>query len=328
MSTIKDVAKKCRVSIATVSRAFNNPSSLKQETLDLVQKTAKDLNYRAKNIKTRIGCVMIIVGDLTNPFFTEIIQEISLQLSKYNYLVATFESFDDHAKEKELLEFGQTNNFVCILMITATQSIILTEALKEITIPVVFINRFLKSVDADLVCVDNYLGAYMATKYLIEMGHRKILHLAGPKDYSTTIERRNGFIAAMHDYKIQMSEKDIIHGSIKRERGYNDGKLLSKNKGGYTAIFSMNDIIAASLIISFYEQGVKVPDDISIVGFDDTPMATIGMVKLTTVSRDIKTYSSAAVDLILFRINNREAPSQKIILPPQLIIRDSVKKIG
>lgn len=325
LSTIKDISIASGYSCATISRALSNSESVKLETRDAIIKVAKEIGYKIKNIDQTNGTFMVIIGDLTNPFFMEIAQALSLRLEKERFYTAIFESWDNPEIEKRLFKFAQSRNYSGILMITATESNVLTDALKKITLPVVFINRVLRSLDKDVVCVDNYLGAYIATNYLIKMGHRKILHMAGPKDYSTAILRYNGFVAAMNDAGLQVSDKDVLYGSIKSERGYQDGKIIAKLKNNYTAVFSMNDIIAASLVNSLNEEGVNVPDDISIVCFDDTPLATVGKVKLTTVSKDTKSMGEAAAETMLFRLSNRDAPTRRITFSPSLIVRDSVK---
>lgn len=230
--------------------------------------------------------------------------------------------------EEECIQFAHRDNYNGIILLSAMETTGLIKLLKKGTCPVVLVNRYIRSMDLNVVCIDNFRGGYIATNYLIEKGHSRIAHLAGPDNSTTSQDRLRGYQKAMEDAGQPVAEEAIFFGDLSHDSGYSFGEYYLKNLiGQYTAVFSANDAMTAGLIMKLTENGIKIPDDLSIICFDDSPMAREGAIKLTTVSRDSDTMGLVAAEIMIDMIANGTETKRKVVYPPLLNERESVKDL-
>lgn len=330
--TINDIAKASGLSTATISRVLSGKGNVKKETADLVMKYVEELGYKYKNSSkkdpSRDIKIMAIAGDIRNQFYLGIIQGANNVFIKNGYKMAIFNSNNDPVTEEEFVNFAHQDQYDGIIMITATETVTLTELLKKNLCPVVLVNRYIRSMDLDAVLIDNSRGGYIATQYLIQKGHTRIAHLSGPDNSTASQDRKQGYLAALKDYKIHSEKKAVFEGNLKKESGIAFADYFVNNLSGYTAVFCANDIMAAAFVERLYELGYQVPRDVSVICFDDTPAATHGRIKLTTVYCDPETMGEVAASILVENLSNDTSFKRKVIYPPELIERESVADIS
>ncbi|MGB9677074.1 MAG: LacI family DNA-binding transcriptional regulator [Candidatus Ratteibacteria bacterium] len=321
---LKDIAKKTGYDISTISRALRDDPRVKEETKRKIKKVAEELNY-IPDISAKIlsggksGIIGIILPEIKHSFYSEIFEEIDeiclerelipeLLLTEFNQFriedikkQIIYQKMDGIILAYHSLDFSFINEKICPVVL--------------IDIPEETYNNF------DKVIIDNTSGAKEAVKYLIEIGHRKIAFIS---DKVTTKKRLEGYEIALREKNIEIDEELIeIRSGRSEEIGYQAGlKLLSK-KNRPTAIFCVNDLIAIGVLRASFELNIKVPDEISIVGFDDIPISRYLPIPLTTVSQPIKDIARESVLLLIDRIKNPEKPYMTKKLQTNLIIRKS-----
>lgn len=332
--TIYDIAQRSGVSTSTVSRVLSGKITPRGKSYAKVMDAVKDLNYQYQDHSfcnsTSKRQVMIIVDDILNPFYMEIAATISQILNDSHYYLAIYLSNATDTADEELLRLAAKEHFAGVIMITAVETPSFVEMLKTFPLPLVFVNRIIRSLDLNSVCIDNERGGYMATQYLIEKGHRRIAHLAGPAKSTASSDRLKGYKEALEDANIPCSEKDVFYGDLKSQCGriFAQHFINENYLKEYTAVFCANDIMAAAFLDELKKHDIRVPDDLSIICFDDTSATTSGTVKLTTVAQSPSILGKATAEIVLKLIANGHSTCQKAVFPPELKERDSVKSIG
>lgn len=326
--TIKDIARQSGCSVSTVSRVLNDSPFVNENTRHKVQQVIRALdfkpNYFARGLaKGRMNIVACLIGDRWNPFYAELLSSAEEVLNEEGYLAVLCYTNYDSVKEEKYLEAARQYNYAGILMVTAPETPQLVEAIGKLTCPVVLANRYIESFPTDVVLMDNYRGAYIATRHLIELGHKRIAHLSGPKNSTASRDRMRGYRDAMQEAGLDIADNRIFAANLLEEEGYDFGHLLLDKAIDVTAVFCGNDMMASGLVKAYRERGKSIPEDLSIVGFDDSPVAVHGTVKLTTVRQYPKEMGQAAAETILRRIDNPEQPYRRVIFAPELIVRDS-----
>lgn len=326
--TIRDVAEKCGFSIATISRAFSNSTTVRDETRQKILNAAEELGYQytphSRKDSGRSPVVMLVVGDIMNLFYLGIIKGINDRFSEQGIKLAIFNSDYDPSREEEFVRFANEQRYDGIILITAMETAGLVALLKTISCPVVLANRYIRSMDLDAVCIDNYRGGYMAGSFLAERGHRQIAHLAGPGNSTASQDRERGFRDAMKDYNIELRDNMVRYGNLKRDSGREFGRYFLKELSDCTAVFCANDLMGAAFCEVLLESGLRVPEDVSIICFDDSTAAISGPVKLTTISRDPYPMGRAAAEMMLEALSGTDSRRRKVFFPPSLSVRDSV----
>lgn len=329
--TIRDLAKKSGYSIATISRALSNIQTVKPETRQHILQIAKELGYEyqqhGRREPVRSNVVMLIVGDIMNPFYLTIINGVNDLFNEQGIKLAIFNSDYDPAREENFVQFANDSKYDGIIMITAMETAGLVSVLKKASCPIVLANRTIRSMDLNAVCIDNYRGGYMAASHLIEEGHRKIAHLAGPSNSTASQDRERGFRDAMKDHQLPLPEMAVRPGTLKRESGVEFARYFINNLRDFTAVFCANDLMAAGFSETLLEAGLSVPDDVSVIGFDDSPAAVSGPVKLTTISRDSYLMGRAAAEMMVDELVRGDHRCRKIVFPPTLTMRNSVRRL-
>ena len=334
--TINDIAKEAGVSKATVSRVLNNPEKVAKKTREKILRVIQEKNYRpnpmARSLTTRkTGVIGVVVSDITNPFYAVMVRSIEEVCRSYQYHIFLCNT-DGREEEEELYVRSLIEKKVDGIILGATrmndQEI---QNLAKAQTPMVFVSRLPENREQyDYVIVDSVLGGYLATKYLVSLGHTKIAYLGGHWPTSSNLERLEGYKRALEEAGIEARNEYIYCGEFRMENGYREGiKILRAGKYRPTAVFSANDAMAIGLLEACDEEGVKVPEELSIIGFDDIPLSASRLIQLTTISQSTAELGSLSGKIIMDKVLNprKKDVRQQIVFPPKLVIRGTCARI-
>ena len=327
--TIRDVARASGVSYATVSRVLTGYEFVKETTRNRVMEAAEQLGYVA-NLSARSlaggrsRIIGLIVPNLDNGYVGAITQGIDRELARANYDLMLYTSHRQPGKESfyvGTLANGLTDGLLLVApLVPATY----LEALREQNFPYVLIDQADVSENSNVVEATNWQGAYEATRYLNQLGHTRIAFITGSLAVRSAVDRLRGYKAALADCNIPVTEALIIEGDYQQQTGYEVTKsLLQSVDPPPTAIFASNDLSAFGAMDAAREHGYRIPDDISIIGFDDVPQASFVYPKLTTVRQPLEQMGHVAVKMLLEHIEDQSNTPQRVALATQLVIRDS-----
>ncbi len=327
--TIHDVARKAGVSISTVSRVINENPSVKQNTRDRVHKALEELHYRRKRISTRKKAVAakiigLIIPDILNPFFTVLIKGIENAAKIQGYSIILCDSENDADIEARHIENLLKNGIEGLVFIPAPGRNSLIYALMADDFPLVFLDRKIDNDRINYVVSANEEGAYHAVKYLLSLGHIDIMYIAGDRQLSTEIERFNGYRRAIEEAGIPLNSELLVNGEYSWKKAYEEVHSLIDAGARFTSIFASSDIMAFGAKQAIEDMGKKIPEDISIIGFDDIPFSSA--ISLTTVSQPAYEMGKNAMLLLIDLMKGRISSPQRIILRPSMIIRGTCVK--
>lgn len=325
MIKLQDIAADTGVSINTVSRALRGKPDVNEETRREILKAAKKLGYLTseKSIPaSRPLLIGVLVEDILNPFYAKIMQGIERVIwqKRANFLFQC--SYRQESKEQEILTFfGQQP--VDGLLITAVANPGQVNAyLQHSDIPTVFLSQRFEQYDVDYVINDNYEGARLAVEYLLRLGHSQIAHITGIGPQVSSAERLRGYQEALEATGIPINPRLICSSDSSIESGYYVMKSLLQTDVKFTAVFAYNDLIALGAIRAIKEANLRIPTDISVVGYDDIIFAEFSEIPLTTVHQPILEIGTKATEILFERIElGSDSPSSRIIMKPRLVIR-------
>jgi LacI family transcriptional regulator len=328
--TRNDVARLANVSSATVSYVVNNgPRSVLPETRERVLAAIKELGYQpsaiARHLRLQRSFTFgLIFPDTSNPYFDEVMRGIEYAALENNYKVVLLHSGYDCNKELQYVDLLHIERVDGVIWIPATDNFEALERLNRYEIPTVIFDRGHSRSNTPAVIADNFYGGYLATQHLVQLGHRRIGCIARPVELSHSQGRLEGYKAALRDYGIPFNPALIAKGGFRLENGKQAFTDLLRLSEPPTAIFAYNDIMAIGALRGAYEIGLKVPDDFSIVGFDDIVQAAFTCPALTTVFQDKFEMGMRGVHLLLSLIN-KETPESTICTPVEvrLVVRES-----
>ncbi len=328
--TIFDVAQASGVSYSTVSRVLNGFAFVKESTRLKVLEAAETLGYvanlQARSLaggKSRV--IGLLVPQLDNGYINEICRGIDQELVKAGYdlmLYTTHHEKDKEAKYVKAITNGLTDGL--LLLVPLVQASYLA-MLRSQNYPYVLIDQGDITGESSIVDATNRQGAYDATRYLLELGHRRIGFIAGIKEVNSTKERLEGFKAALQEYGLLLDETLIAQGFFDAESAIQATNLLLGLEPRPTAIFASNDLSAFGAMEAIRKANLRIPEDISVIGFDDIPQASITYPKLTTVRQPLDQMGRVAVKLLLEQIQNPDLEPRRVTLATQLVVRDSVR---
>ncbi len=327
--TLKEISSKTGISCSTLSRVLTGNGYVKPETKAAVEKALEEFGYKYTPSKKKVASVfkkivLIICGDISNNVYTSYIAGMN-SVFESNGIKTLISNSDYNAEtEEEYVSYASHSGFAGVVMLNAVETPSLLRILQTIKCPVVFINRYLRSINVNIVSVDTYRGGYLATDYLIRNGHKNIAHLCGPENSTSVQNKQRGYDEAMANAGIDSSKCTSFRGDLHYKTGYLFGKQLIQNHDAATAVFSDNATMASGLIDAYYDMGKKIPDDLSIVCADELPDTITGKVQLTTVSCDLKKLGVVAARRMIEILNTGDTNKQSIIFPPVLTVRESV----
>ncbi|KHE71623.1 LacI family DNA-binding transcriptional regulator [Halobacillus sp. BBL2006] len=334
MVTIKDVAKVANVSISTVSRVLNNSGYTSASTKEKVHKAVDELKFQ-KNmvatamIKKQTSTLGLIIPDIKNIFYGELTRAIEDEAHKHGFNVILCNTDNDLSKESEYLNFLLRKGIDGIIFSTPE---INDRNVREIIktrpdLPLIILGSQVKDVRLDEVLVDNFEGGYQATKHLLELGHQKIGYIGGQPDSYSTVERYKGYQEALEDYKVKLNKNYVKLDEFKINSGYNKGLEMLSRKDRPTAIFAGNDAIAVGIYKAARELGLNVPEQLSVIGFDDSQFAEIVDPELTTIRTPISEMGQKTVELIVQIVKEGKNFKETVTFQPTLIERGSTSSV-
>ena len=332
MATMKDVAQRAGVSPSTVSHVINETRFVSQQLRDRVLRAMRELNYQpsavARSLRTKkTQVVALVIPDITNPYFPEVARGVQDVAEENEYSVILCNTDRARGRELRFLKAlrGQWVDGLILNPSEVTSGDL--QDLQDAQIPVVLIGSQIDHPDLDVVMVDNVQGAYDAVSHLIDLGHRRIGLVGGSRTASSGEQRFQGYIRALADHDIPIDEEIITEGRFTREGGYESMKRLLALQSPPTAVFASSDVMAIGALMAIQEEGLQVPNDVSLVGFDDIAEASTTTPKLTTVSQPKYQTGEVAAQLLFDRVEGASpGERQKIVLSHQLVIRDSTAR--
>lgn len=335
MTNIKDIAKKAGVSVATVSHVINDTRYVSDELKKRVYDSMRELDYHPNTLASslrsgRTRTIGLIVPDISNLFFADVARKIEDRGLEHDHSVILCNSDDDEEKEAKYIDVLIAKQVDGIIFISAGFNNKHLQKLMSKRIPIVVADRDLADVAADVVIVDNLNGGYIATKYLISLGHRKIACISGPSRLTPSAQRIEGYRKALDEAGIIENGSLQTAGDFRFQGGEDAMTKLLESVDPPTAVFACNDMMAVGAMRAIHNKGLNVPEDISIIGFDDIQISQRVYPSITTIAQPMKEMAEKVVDYLIERIRiksdrkiEKEPDFHKTILETYLVVRDS-----
>jgi LacI family transcriptional regulator len=334
-TTITDISKKTGLSTSTVSRVLNGKSEkyrIGKKSQHIVESAAMELNYVANffaaNLKSgKSNTIGLIVPSLSNPFFAHIASNINSEIRKYGYTTIIADSDENVEIEKTELQQFVSRNIEGLILIPCGKEMEHIKQVYRMGLPLVLLDRYFEDQKIPFVSTDNFEGGLMAANLLIDHGHTSILCIQGVVDSTPNNMRIKGFKQAMKNAGIK--DFKIVGDAFSIENGYLETKMLVQNKNRPTAIFALSNTIAMGCIKALKEENIRVPQDISIITFDDHIYLDYLATPITCVVQPVETICKLALKNLKMIINNEEKNTLKqVILKPTIKYRESIARIG
>lgn len=329
---IKDVARVAGVSAATVSRVLNHPETVaeptRQAVLEATRRTGYRINLAARNLRRRrTGSIVVLVPNLGNPFFSAILAGIEMTFARHGLNVVVFDTQQPDVPPELVLEYLHNSRSDGIISLDGgiPETLLKNSGARSSLPPIIFACEWDANGDYPSVRADNFEGARMAVRHLAALGHRKIGHLQGPPGNVLTEARRAGMTAAICELGLELRREWFLGGSFALESGARAAIEWIDLKERPSALFCASDQIAFGLISELHRNGVYVPRDLSVIGFDDIDIASRFIPPLTTIRQPRTQLGAAAAELLLDHIEGRRDTGEPVreILPVELVVRGS-----
>ena len=332
MATIKDVAKKAGVSVATVSYVINGTRNVAPETAARVRAAMEELSYHpnavAQSLRTRTTHVIgAVISDISNPFFATLIRgaEDCARENGYSLLICnTSEKLENELVYLQLLSRKRVDGM--IIAPTGKNDGLIKDLIAR-GMQIVFIDRKVEGVAAPAVLSENEEGAYQATRYLIEQGHRKIGIVLGLPHVSTTTERLHGYERALAEAGIAADPSLIVYGHSQVEGARKASVTLLDRADRPSAVFATNNLMTIGLMMAIHDLELRCPQDVSVIGFDDFDWAAAFNPPLTTVAQDPYLIGERAVEILFANLNQHNRSTVEVRIPTRFLRRGSVNTI-
>lgn len=317
MVTIRDVAAEAGVSITTVSRALNESGRVGLATRDRVLSAARRLGYEPNDLARSLhgkstGTVAVLVPDITNPFFPELVkgvQEVATERGSLLLLCQTAEDTGTAVQEVLHLRRKRVDGVVLVGGLPGGEE--LSAALAGL--PVVTVDRDIAIDGAWVVRSDHRRGGRLATEHLIELGHERIAHIRGPAQLSVATDRHDGYREALEDAGLPYDESLVVEGDFLEQSGYDGLRALRRRRRPFSAVFCGNDLMAIGALRALEDVGLAVPEEIGVVGFDDIHLASYLRPGLTTVHQPIQELGRRAAALLIEGAMNGHEPTSEML---------------
>lgn len=332
MITIRDVAQRAQVSTSTVSHVINGTRPVSETTRQRVMDAMAVLDYQpnrlARSLRNRrTNTLGVLLPNSANPYFAQILAGIEDACFEYGYNIVLGNANDDPQREISYLEILLSKQVDGILLVSTGAYQQVLDLLATRGVPLVMVDRSPGQVydgwQVDTVITDNVVGGALATDYLLDLGHRRIGCVTGPAWLTSSTGRVEGYQLAMRRAGLAPDPALIVEGDFEHDGGYAAGVAFLKMPDRPSAIFACNDLMAVGVLCAAYELGLRVPEDVSVIGFDGIPLSSYTVPRLTTISQPGSALGRTAVDHLIKRLADRNASERHSILPVSLTIRDS-----
>ena len=329
--TIYDVARLAGVSTATVSRALNDTGQIAPATRAAIDAAVEQLGYRPNTIARSLvtkstQTIALLLPDITNPFYAALVSGIQQHALEAGHTMLLCTTEGDPEREEQYLSLLRAKQVDGALVDGLRLPPDRIARFVRDGFPIVCLDRDVDSTSVPLVQVDNRLGARLATRHLLDLGHRQIAHVAGAPDLRISEERIAGYREAMASTLIEQDPGLVATGGFTEEGGYQAMQRLLGSRS-FSAVFAANDLSAVGVISALAEHGYRVPENVSVVGFDDLRLSAYTTPPLTTVRQPAAEIAERATQLLLDLIHGKEVCQQLHLLEPELVVRASTRAL-
>lgn len=332
MATIKDVAALAGISYTTVSHVVNKTRPVSKEVRLKVEEAIARLDYVpsavARSLKAKTTATIgLLVPNSLNPYFAELARGIEDYCERNGYCVILCNSDDNPDKQRSYLRVLLEKRIDGLIVASAGGDVGLAEGLASVRTPMVIVDRGLDGLEADLVRIDHEYGAYLATRHLLELGHRDIAFIGGPADTSVAQMRQAGYCRALEEAGIELATGRMLDSDFTSTGGYRAAASLLEHQPP-NAIFAANDMIGIGVLRAAAERNVRVPSELSVIGFDDIQMSRYVYPALTTVGQSILQLGEMAAEVLLRRIATPALATEQRIVTPSIVLRESTAPLS
>ena len=331
--TIRDVARLAGVSVTTVSHVLNGSRYVEPETKGRVRRAVEQLGYRpnllARGLRRReTATIGLLIPDNSNPFFAEVARVIEDAGFAAGYSVILCNSDLSEEKQARYIDVLLAKQVDGLILISSGFGPARLERILGARVPVVIVDRELSGVPVDQVIVDNDQGGCFAGEYLVRLGHRRIGCIAGPSDITPSAGRLTGFRRALSAAGVELALDAIVRGDGRYASGDDAMAELIRRDLGLTAVFAHNDLMAIGALSALRRAGLRAPEDISVIGFDNILQAAAMAPALTTIAQPVVELGQVSVRLLLDQIGQRTEQPSCIVLPTTLVERESCRALS
>lgn len=330
IANLDDVAKKAGVSIATVSRVINNSQKVNPKTRIKVQQVIKELKFSPNRVAKRLrnrnassNLLGVLIPDIQNPFYVEVLRGIEDVAYENKYALIMCNFSQDEKKEQLYLDILQSEGIDGLIAAPTHEHDQKVINLVKTGLPMVCVDRGLLDVDVDLVAVENTKGAYMAVDHLAKSGYKRIAYISGLPQIPSSKQRENGYLEALTANNLEIDRKLIKYGDSRHESGVKLCEELLNLSNPPDAVFTGNNLITLGALETIHSKGLKIPDEIAIIGFDDMYWSISLNPPLTAVKQPAYEIGKRAAELLIQRINDPQRSTVNMILKTELMIRNS-----
>jgi DNA-binding LacI/PurR family transcriptional regulator len=329
MATIKDVAKEAGVSVATVSKILNYADYSTTQTREKVMNVIKRLNYQPNHIARsmvngKTGMIALVIPDVRNSFFTEVARGVEDVANKYDFRVILCNTDEDPAKQKNYIDVLQGRIIDGFIIAVASDDDRQLKKIDRTKLPFVLIDRQCQNLLVDAIIVDNRDGAFKAVNHLIANGHRRVGFIAGKRDTQTGRDRLRGYRDALAESGVACDLNLVQDGEFTSAGGYLATKALISLPERPTAIFASNNAMTIGMLKALTEAKIRIPEEMAVIGFDDTDWTDFFTPPLTVVRQPTYTMGTLAGEILFQRLSETVFLERKeIVLKPELVIRES-----
>jgi len=328
MTTIRDVAARAGVSATTVSHVLNETRRVEPETIDRVQRAIAELGYRPNSVARsmrhgRTYTVGIIIPDVSNPFFADLARALEDAAFAGGYSAIFCNSDGDGHKEARYLDVLLSKRVDGLVLVSAGQSSDRLQHIVEAGPPMVVVDRELEDLPVSQVMVDNRLGGYLAGQYLVSLGHRRIGVIAGPVALRPSARRLEGIREALREARVPLPPELISRGEFNNAGGRHAMQALLDLDSPPTAVFAENDLMALGALAVAHDAGLRIPDDLSVMGFDDIGIANLVTPALTTIAQPVQLVAQSAMRLLFDHLRDPATTPERVALPVTVVVRGS-----
>ncbi|MGE7635963.1 LacI family DNA-binding transcriptional regulator [Bacillus paramycoides] len=324
--TIYSVAEEAGVSISTVSKVINQTGNISERTRRKVHQVMDELNYHPSVVASALTgkqtkMIGLLIPDISNPFFAEVARSIEDRSYELGFHVMICNTDNDAQKEKKYLSLLTRQRIDGLIIASAFRNASLLENMVKQDVPVSLIASEILNLPVNTVTVDDYKGAYLATSYFLSLHHRKIAIIT--EDAKSNQLRLRAFKDVMQEEGIIVPSDYIVKTEATIQKGYESAQQLLRLQERPTAIFACNDLLAIGVMKAAKRVGLNVPEDLSIIGFDNTVLSTTTTPMLTTIAQPMKQMGTKVVELLVEEMKHPKLCKEHLLLTPELIIRQS-----
>lgn len=326
MVTIKDVAQVAGVSPSTVSRALNDSPLVREETKARIRQIAAALGYERNElarglVKGSSGVLGLLVPDITNPFFAEITKGVEEVAHQRGFGVVLCTTEGEPAREEAYLRVLRRKRVDGLIIASVTLDDPYLQELQRFQIPFVLVSRLAEKAEAPYVVVDDRKGGRLAVEHLVDLGHKNVGFIGGPANVHSSRDRMEAYRAVLEERDLPFRRKWAVFASFTQQAGFTVGKRILSQKDRPTAIFAANDLIALGVMQAVEALGLQIPEDLSLVGYNNIAYAALPRIQLTTVAQPMKRMGKIAAKFVLDVLEGKRETPLSLRLAPTLVIR-------